>query len=78
MSPTFSATRESIAVISGSGSDYAATPEGGNTAGSPSPERERELWAQGGELKETDGSLHTVEKPSCPSGRSTDCGVLEG
>ncbi len=39
-SPAFSAARESIAVISGSGSDNATTPEGGNTAESSSPERE--------------------------------------
>ncbi len=38
-SPTFSAARESIAVISGSGSDNATTPEGGNAAESSSPER---------------------------------------
>ncbi len=37
-SPTFSAARESIAVISGSGSDNATTPEGGNAAESSSPE----------------------------------------
>ncbi len=41
-SPTFSAARESIAVISGSGSDNATTPEGCNAAESTSPERERE------------------------------------
>ncbi len=46
MSPTFSAARESIAVISGSCSDNATTPEGGNAAESSSPERERELNAQ--------------------------------
>ncbi len=37
-----SAAQESIAVISGSGSDNATTPEGGNAAESSSPERERE------------------------------------
>ncbi len=42
-SPTFSAARESIAVISGSGSDNATTPEGGNAARSSSPERDHEL-----------------------------------
>ncbi len=39
-SPTFSVARESIAVISGSGSDNVTTPKGGNAAGSSSPERE--------------------------------------
>ncbi len=43
MSPTFLAARESIAIISGSGSDNATTPEGGNTDESSSPERERAL-----------------------------------
>ncbi len=38
MSLTFSAARESIAVISGSGSDNASTPEGGNAAESSSLE----------------------------------------
>ncbi len=42
MSPKFSAARESIAVISGSGSDTATTPKGGNTSELSSPERERE------------------------------------
>ncbi len=42
-SPTFSAARESIAVISGSDPDNATTPEGGNVAGSSSPERELAL-----------------------------------
>ncbi len=42
MSLTFSAARESIAVISGSGSDNATTPEGDNAAESSYPERERE------------------------------------
>ncbi len=38
---TFSAARESIAVISGSGSDNGTTPEGGNAAGSSAPEIQR-------------------------------------
>ncbi len=53
-SPTFSAARESIAVISGSGSDNATTPEGGNAAESSSPEREgspsdaaTDIWSSG-------------------------------
>ncbi len=37
------AARESIAVISGSGSDNATTPKGGNAAESSSPESERAL-----------------------------------
>ncbi len=42
MSPTFSAARESMAIISGSGSDNATTPERGNTSvelGHPGRER---------------------------------------
>ncbi len=38
-SPTFSAAQESIAVISGSGTDNTTTPEGGNVANSSFPER---------------------------------------
>ncbi len=52
--PTFSAARESIAIISGSGSDNATTPEGGNAAESSSPEREgspsdaaTDIWSSG-------------------------------
>ncbi len=42
MSPTFSAARESMAIISGSGSDNATTPERGNTSGELGhPGRER-------------------------------------
>ncbi len=84
-SPTFSEARESIAVISGSGSDNATTPEGGNAAVSSSPEREREhsdaaidIWSSGGAPKERCGVPHSAEAPVRSNGTPTGCGVLEG
>ncbi len=84
-SPTFSAARESIAIISGSGSDNATTPEGGNAAGSSSPERESspsdaamDIWSSGGAPKETGGVPCSAEVPARSNGHPTGCGVLEG
>ncbi len=62
-SPTFSAARESIAVISRSGSDNATTPEGGNAAESSSPERACPPMLSGGAPKETGGDPHSAEVP---------------
>ncbi len=85
MSPTFSAALKSIAVISGSGSDNATTPEGGNTAESSSPEREGspsdaaiDISSSGGAPKETGGVPHSVEAPVRTNGTPTGFGVLEG
>ncbi len=86
MSPKFSAARESIAVISGSGSDTATTPKGGNTSESSSPERERErepsnavidIQSSGGALKETGGVPHSAEVSARSNGTLAGCGVLE-
>ncbi len=84
-SPTFSAARESIAVISGSGSDNATTPEGGNAAGSSSPERESspsdaaiDIWSSGEAPKETGGVPRSAEVPARSNGNLTGCGALEG
>ncbi len=84
-SPTFSAARESIAVISGSGSDNATTPEGGNAAESSSPERESspsdaaiDIWSSGGAPKETGGVPRSAEVPARSNGNPTGCGALEG
>ncbi len=84
-SPTFSAARESIAVISGSGSNSATTPEVGNAAESSSPERGGspsdaaiDIWSSGEALKETGGVPHLVEAPVRANGTPAGCGVLEG
>ncbi len=84
-SPTFSAARESIAVISGSGSDNATTPEGGNAAESSSPEREgspsdaaTDIWSSGEAPKETSGVPHSAEAPVRTNGTPAGCGVPEG
>ncbi len=84
-SPTFSAARESIAVISGSGSDNATTPEGGNAAESSSPEREgspsdaaTDIWSSGEAPKETGGVPHSAEAPVWTNGTPAGCGVPEG
>ncbi len=84
-SPTFSAARESIAVISGSGSDNATTPEGGNAAGSSSPERESSpsdaainIWSSGEAPKEAGGVPCSAEVPARSNGNPTGCGALEG
>ncbi len=84
-SPTFSAARESIAVISGSGSDNATTPEGGNAAESSSPEREgspsdaaTDIWSSGEAPKETGGVPHSAEAPVRTNGTPAGCGVPEG
>ncbi len=62
-SPTFSAARENIAVISGSGSDNVTTPEVRNAAESSSPERESspsdaaiDIPSSGGAPKEMGGN----------------------
>ncbi len=85
MSPTFSAARESIAVISGSGSDNATTPEGGNAAESSSPEREgspsdaaTDIWSSGEAPKETGGVPHSAEAPVRTNGTPAGCGVPAG
>ncbi len=79
------AARESIAVISGSGSDNATTPKGGNAAESSSPEREREpsdaaidIWSSGGAPKETGGVPRYAKVPARSNGIYAGCGVLEG
>ncbi len=84
-SPTFSAARESIAVISGSGSDNATTPEGGNAAELSSPEREgspsdaaTDIWSSGEAPKETGGVPHSAEAPVRTNGTPAGCGVPEG
>ncbi len=83
-SPTFSAARESMAIISGSSSDNATTPEGGNAAGSSSTERVGsppvaaiDIWTSDGVPKETCGVPLSHRGPSTFS-TSTGCGVLEG
>ncbi len=85
MSPTFLAARESIAVISGSSSDNATTPEGGNASESSSPEKSEltpdvaiNVWSSGGAPKETGGVPHSAEVPAWSDGTPADCGVLEG
>ncbi len=85
MSPTFLVARESIAVISGSGSDNATTPEGGNASESSSPEKSEltpdvaiNVWSSGGAPKETGGVPHSAEVPAWSDGKPADCGVLEG
>ncbi len=82
---TFSAARESIAIISGSGSDNATTPEGGNAAGSSSPERESspsdaaiDISSSGEAPKETGGVPHSAEVPARSNSKPTGCGALEG
>ncbi|XDV27240.1 hypothetical protein PO909_030803 [Leuciscus waleckii] len=72
MSPTLAAAWASIATISGSGSDNIATPEGGNVAGSSSPEDDRspsdaaiDNWSSGGALKETTGATRDGPAVSC-------------
>ncbi len=81
----FSVARESIAIISGSGSDNATTPEGGNAARSSSPERESspsnatiDIWSSGEAPKETGGVPHSAEVPARSNGNPTGCGALEG
>ncbi len=85
MSRTFSAAQESIAVISGSGSDNATTPEVGNAVESSSPERQSspsdaaiDIWSSGGAPKETSGVPHSAEAPVQSNGSPAGCGVLEG
>ncbi|XDV15103.1 hypothetical protein PO909_015243 [Leuciscus waleckii] len=63
--------KQIIAAISGSGSDNATTPEGGNAAESSSPEDDRspsdaaiDIWSSGGALKETTGA--TRDGPAVP------------
>ncbi len=80
-SPTFSAARESIAVISGSGSDNATTPKG---AMQPYSDRESspsnaviDIRSSGGALKETGGVPHSVEVPARSNGTPTGCRVFE-
>ncbi len=75
----------SIAVISGSGSYNTTTPEGGNAAGSSSPESESspsdtaiDIWSSEGAPKETYGAPRPAEGPAHFFGSSTGCGVLEG
>ncbi len=84
-SPTFSAARESIAVISGSGSDNATTPEGGNAAESSSPEREgspsdaaTDIWSSGEAPKETGGVPHSAEAPVRTNGTPPAAECLRG
>ncbi len=71
MSPTFSAAREIIAIISGSGSANATTPEGGNAAGLSSPERESSpsdavinILSSGGAPKKMGSVLRSAEVPA--------------
>ncbi len=77
------AAQESIAVISGSDSDNATTPKGGNAAESSSPESSPsdaaiDIWLSGGAPKETGevprSAKVTARSNSIPAG----CGVLEG
>ncbi len=82
-SPKFSVAWESMAIISGSGSDNTTTPGGGNAARSSSPEREGspsnaaiDIWSSEGALKETRGALCPAEGPARSVGSSTGCGVL--
>ncbi len=81
----FSVARESIAVISESGSDNATTPKGGNAAESSSPEREGspsdasiDISSSGGAPKETGGVPHSVEAQVRTNSTPAGCGVLEG
>ncbi len=85
MSPTFSAARESIVVISESGSDNATTHKGDNAAKSSSPEREREpfdtaidIWSSGGAPKEMVGVPRSAEVPAQSNGTPASSGVLKG
>ncbi len=77
--------RESIAVISGSGSDNATTPEGGNAAESSSPEREGspsdaaiDIRSSGGVPKEMGGVPHSVEAPVRTNGTPPAAECLRG
>ncbi len=60
-SPKFSAAQECIAVISGSGSNNATTPEGDNTAESSSPKRTSDHQ---GEHRRKRVEYPTLQRPS--------------
>ncbi len=81
-SPTFSVARESIDVISGSGSDNAITPDGATQPGCH-PRIERalrcrhliDIWSSGGAPKNV---TRSVEVPACSNSNLTGCGALDG